>query len=256
MQETEQAYVGVILAAGKGTRLTPHTNSVPKCLVAVSGELPILHLQLDALSQTGIHDIYIVVGHRADQIKAYTSHNFPNLAIRFIENPEYATTNTFYSLACAAAHIPETHTVLQLNADVVFEPSIITDIMTPHSSESMVAVRCDTCSEEEIKVHIAADGSIKELSKQVGVMDALGEGIGINLFTPSFWRLYRDILLSTQDTYRNDYFEYGIELAIAQGARIIPFDIGDRSAIEIDFPEDLTRARALPFLTTAQADDA
>ncbi len=57
----------VILAGGLGTRLRPLTHEVPKVLVPVC-ERPFLHYILDMLSENGITDIILCVGHLGDQV--------------------------------------------------------------------------------------------------------------------------------------------------------------------------------------------
>ena len=48
-----------------------------------------------------------------------------------------------------------------------------------------------------------------------------------------------------------EYFEYAIERVINNGAKIYPLDIKELKAVEVDFFEDLERARSevLPFLS-------
>jgi NDP-sugar pyrophosphorylase family protein len=58
----------IILAAGKGTRLRPHTDTVPKPLLAVQGR-PILDWIIGALPP--IDRLVVVVNYLADQIEAY-----------------------------------------------------------------------------------------------------------------------------------------------------------------------------------------
>jgi NDP-sugar pyrophosphorylase family protein len=57
----------MILAAGKGTRLGPVTEKVPKCLIAVGGK-PILFHTLERLREYGITDLVISVRHLARTI--------------------------------------------------------------------------------------------------------------------------------------------------------------------------------------------
>src|ERR1044071_3517735 len=82
----------VILAAGEGTRLRPHTLDRPKCLVPLAGR-PLLAWQTDALRAAGVDDIVVVTGYRADQIRA--------LGYRTVFNPRYEKTNMVASLMCA-----------------------------------------------------------------------------------------------------------------------------------------------------------
>src|SRR6185295_14289812 len=58
----------IILAAGKGTRLRPHTNTIPKPLLAVQGR-PILDWIIGALPP--VDRLVVVVNYLAEQIEAY-----------------------------------------------------------------------------------------------------------------------------------------------------------------------------------------
>jgi len=60
----------IILAGGKGTRLKPFTNSIPKPLVPV-GNVPILEVILRQLKNAGITEITIAVSHLARLIEAF-----------------------------------------------------------------------------------------------------------------------------------------------------------------------------------------
>jgi mannose-1-phosphate guanylyltransferase len=59
-----------LLAAGKGTRLRPLTDRIPKCLVEIGGR-PMLGLWLDALARAGVEDVLVNTHHLADQVRAY-----------------------------------------------------------------------------------------------------------------------------------------------------------------------------------------
>ncbi len=60
----------IILAAGSGSRLLPHTAHSPKCLTPINGQ-PILRYQIAALRECGIEDIVIVVGYLAHCIRDF-----------------------------------------------------------------------------------------------------------------------------------------------------------------------------------------
>jgi NDP-mannose synthase len=61
----------IILAGGKGTRLKPYTATIPKPLVPVGGEMPILEIIIKQLSAQGFTHITIALNHMADFIKAF-----------------------------------------------------------------------------------------------------------------------------------------------------------------------------------------
>ena len=59
-----------LLAAGKGTRLKPYTDSMPKCLIPIH-EKPLLEIWLDHLRLYHIREVLINTHHHADQVDAF-----------------------------------------------------------------------------------------------------------------------------------------------------------------------------------------
>ena len=66
----------IILAAGEGKRLRPHTEDIPKCLVSINGA-PLIHRQLSILENLG-YEVILVVGWQSNQLK--------QLNVRMIKN--------------------------------------------------------------------------------------------------------------------------------------------------------------------------
>ena len=61
----------VVLAGGKGTRLKPYTATIPKPLVPIGDEMPILEVIIRQLSHAGFHRITLAVNHMANLIMAF-----------------------------------------------------------------------------------------------------------------------------------------------------------------------------------------
>jgi mannose-1-phosphate guanylyltransferase len=59
-----------LLAAGKGTRLKPYTDSIPKCLIPIHGK-PLLGIWLDHLRQQNIQEVLINTHHHSHQVDAF-----------------------------------------------------------------------------------------------------------------------------------------------------------------------------------------
>lgn len=234
----------IILAAGLGLRLRPHTEEVPKCLLEVAG-MPILGRQLTALLRHGITDIIITVGYKAEEIKKYINSEFPGIDAVFVHNPDFADTNTLYSLALTTPHISGNEPVIQLNGDVVFDPAIIEKLCAQDPTTSFAAIKYRPCGKEEIKTVLSQDRSILYLNKKVAPELAVGEAIGINKFSRGFWSEMSMNLEQMRDDFKNEYFELAVERSIAGGGKIMPYDLGEMSAIEVDFPEDLISAEQM-----------
>ena len=61
---------GIILAAGRGSRLNKLTSNKPKCLNLVAGK-PMLEWQIAALKAGGLEEIIIVTGYKSNMLKKF-----------------------------------------------------------------------------------------------------------------------------------------------------------------------------------------
>jgi choline kinase len=221
----------VILAAGVGSRLgRPH----PKPLTPLADGETILARALRQLtSRFSRHSIHLVVGFKKEMIMEA----MPDVG--FIYNQAYGDTNTSKSLLKALT-ILGPGGVLWLNGDVVFDDRVLDDLL-PHLAmdRSFVCVNTAKVADEEVKYTLDTAGYIAALSKTV-FDGALGEAVGINFVSAGDRSMLARRLDECDDT---DYFERGIELAIAKdGLRFEALDISRHSVIEVDFAEDLARA--------------
>ncbi len=78
--------IAIVPAAGVGTRLRPHTHTIPKALVNVAGR-PILAHILDGLIAEGVERIVVIVGYMGDRIREYVSRRYGE-AVEFVEQEE------------------------------------------------------------------------------------------------------------------------------------------------------------------------
>ncbi len=77
----------VVMAGGKGTRLYPFTKILPKPLIPI-GETPILDRIIDCFGQYGVRDVYLVLNHRRNMIKAYYNEICLPYSIHFVEEDQ------------------------------------------------------------------------------------------------------------------------------------------------------------------------
>ena len=94
----------IIQAAGTCSRFSPLSYDIPKGLLVVHGE-PMIERMIRQLHEAGIYDITMIVGHKKE-LYEYLGAKF---GIRFVENPDYAITNTCRSLWCAREYLGRTY---------------------------------------------------------------------------------------------------------------------------------------------------
>ena len=77
----------IILLAGYGTRMRPHTWSRPKPLLKVAGNTVVGHL-LDLMHEITTEEVIFVVGYRGEQIENWIHKNYPDLNTHFVVQEE------------------------------------------------------------------------------------------------------------------------------------------------------------------------
>ena len=214
-----------------GTRLG---RPFPKPLTLLEDGRTILAHQLENIYEAYGADtkVQIVVGFKLDLILEAA----PDVS--FVYNERYDQTNTNRS-SLKALRTSSAGPVVWMNGDVVFDPAILKRMQANiDADQTIIAVNTSAVSEEEVKYTVTADGMVNELSKTV--VNGLGEAVGINLIAAKDKAKLINWLAQCDD---QDYFERGIELAIEKDSlKVLPVDISDLFAVEVDFEADLERA--------------
>ena len=73
----------LILAAGKGTRMWPLTEDMPKPLLPISG-IPIIKRQIDELKKVGVKKLYILIGYQMNEISDYIDKTETEIEVNYI----------------------------------------------------------------------------------------------------------------------------------------------------------------------------
>jgi choline kinase len=236
---------GIVLAAGKGSRLNGTAADKPKCLVELGG-LTLIERQIRALENAGVDDIAIVVGCQAERVRERCG-----AAMTYVENADFAQTNSLYSLWMARALLYEGFVVL--NCDVLFPPVLLDDLLASRHDAALLADYRQPSQplygDEEMKIRIRG-GRVLEMSKAMRPEDADAENLGVVKFGPaSAPRLIEIMDAIVGAGGRRDWAPKAFSAFAAERPL---YAIGTRGYpwIEIDFPEDYHRAvgEVLPAL--------
>ena len=80
----------VILAGGRGERIRPISDTLPKALVPIEGK-PILAHQIDQLERIGVQEVFILTGYLATSVARFCGTLQTNMKIKCIETVPSAT---------------------------------------------------------------------------------------------------------------------------------------------------------------------
>ena len=130
----------IILAAGEGKRLRPLTETAPKCMVKVCG-VSILENALNNFADKGVENVRVVIGHLASVVREQIGFIYKGMKIKFIENVDFAITNSMYSLYLGLTDLHEATWILE--GDVFFEPAVLTKTVRHEISWFVDALRKD-----------------------------------------------------------------------------------------------------------------
>jgi choline kinase len=232
----------VILAAGSSTRLYPLTKETPKCLLEVGGKTLIEH-QLGALDDVRVSEAIVVTGYLSHMLEA----KLDSLRARYgfkislADNPRYAETNNVYSLWVAKDRLAG-GPFLCLHADVLFHPRILRAAAASPEEVCLVADR--EVLEETMKLKV--DGPrVTAVGKHVSMEEASGTFLGLAKFSESGGGLMMaEVERVIEAGQTGAYFTSAVERLIGDGARVGVCYTEGLPWIEIDFPDELERARS------------
>lgn len=123
MQDAPHIPVAMILAAGRGTRLKPLTDQLPKALAPLNNK-PLLYYTLQRLQSQGVKRVVINVHHFAEKIRAYlVEHSFPGLDIQ-ISDETALLLDTGGALSKALPLFEGAKEVVVHNTDVISDVSL------------------------------------------------------------------------------------------------------------------------------------
>jgi len=248
----------MVLAAGAGRRLRPETDTLPKALLPVDGQVTILDIALRNLAAVGLRDIAVVVGYAAEAVRdrAAGLEREHGVRLTLIYNDRAEEWNNAYSLWLAREHFAAG--ALLVNGDTVHPVSVEQTLLSApraiaaNGSASarrpglILAVDdVKRLADEEMKVVIDADGMITRITKSIDPVLAHGEYIGATLIGPSG---AAPLAAALEATWRRDpslYYEDGFQELADRGGAIRAVPIGAVEWVEVDNHDDLRRAREI-----------
>lgn len=224
----------LILAAGRGTRISRYLSGNPKCTVDVGGGLCLIQYTVDLLHSRGIADIGIVLGYKPQVIKEVLK----DRQVSFYFNPFYDVTNSIASAWFARDFIGGDD-LLIMNGDVYLEPELLDLIMAEKKSPVMFAD--ETRKETADYKFCYEDGILKKYGKDLEGDDITGEYIGIGHFAREFLPEFLEQLNRMIDRQEHSVWWENVLYSLSASQPVLVEDVAGHFWAEVDYIEDYER---------------
>ncbi len=237
----------ILLAAGQGRRLGVDE---PKCLIDIAGRT-LLARHVDHLVAAGVDELTLVLGYAHEKLDAavepiearyeQAGQRCP-LRIERIFNELYQH-GSLVSLQRAAHRLAEG--AIWMDADVLYPDALLRRLVqSSHPNCTMLDGRAHETGEEMMLA--VRGGRVRRIGRAVGAdWDLVGESVGFFKVDREGGAAMKRVLDAEVAAGRLDQEH---EDALDQALDLVPFGyerVDDLPWTEIDFPEDVERARGL-----------
>lgn len=125
----------MILSAGFGTRLKPHTDNLPKALVEYN-KIPMVNYQIERLKKAGVNEIIVNAHHYSEKLLKYFSENDFGVKINVIVEEDILGTGG--GILNAEKYLKDEEFFIVINVDVETDMSL-TGMIEYHKSKNPFA---------------------------------------------------------------------------------------------------------------------
>jgi choline kinase len=228
----------VILAAGLSSRLGTHTATLPKGLVPLD-DSTCLDRTVSICRELNLESIAVVIGYCADVMRRH----FAGSRVTLIENVDYATTNSVFSLWCARHFVdddPDGFVVV--NSDLIFKAGMLRALVDAPVPDGMIVDRTTVdFTSDMCKIELSGERIVR-ISKKLEPSRTSAEAVGPVKFSQAGGRqFFRHIRAAIDNGRRNEWFFY----ALSDFAREHAFHAVQNPGLpwaEVDTGEDLELA--------------
>lgn len=223
----------LLLAAGRGTRISRYLQGNPKCTVDICGT-PLIKYTLSMLKSKGIKEIAIVTGYRHEIIEELVKDE----GVRIYYNPFYDVTNSIAS-AWFAKDFLCNDDVMIMNADVFCDESIYDTILSIDKTPVMLA---DTTRKEgaDYKFYFEGERLIK-YGKELEGDDISGEYVGIATMKKEFLPCFINRLEEMINTQQHSVWWENVLYSMTEEIDILVHNVAGSFWAEVDYIEDYER---------------
>jgi choline kinase len=228
--------LAIILAAGVGRRFGEALSGQPKALLEVEGETLLVRL-IRQLRQAGVEEIIVVAGFGIEAIRSAVDSR-----VQVLLNPDYER-GAILSLYTAREFFGRD--LLVMDADVFGPDEMLTRLVdSPKESCFLLDGRAEASGEEQM-LHVRGDRVWDIARDPRGEYDLLGESVGFLKVSAAASRNLLELLAARVERGEIDLEHEEVYPDFLEQIPVGFERVDDLAWTEIDFPEDLERARLM-----------
>ncbi len=211
----------VLLAAGRGTRMRELTDELPKPMIGVRGK-PILQHIVEGLRGTGVAQILIVVGYRADVVQEFFSYGSRfDVSIEYVTQVVQDGTGRVVELAKDFAG---TDPFILSYGDILVNPDNYKVLAAPGDAEAMISIKKNEDVSKGGAVFVNERSEMTDLREkpQPGEPTSPWYNAGIYTFRPSIFEFIARLEKSPRGEYE---LTDAIRALALSGARVRAYEL-------------------------------
>lgn len=224
----------LIMAAGKGSRISEKISGVPKCTLPLPDGMPIIRRSVQMMLELGIEPV-LCVGYQGQKIRDALD----GLPVRYYENPFYSVTNNIASLWFTLPELDGKDDLLLLSGDLYYPRSFLEKALAAQGNLTMF-VDSSRIYDGDFYLHIGEDGFVNRYGPQLPLSMRQYEYMGLSKIGKEFVKSFTSRVKDYVKTGRyNTYFEDVIlSFSIEKSQKIGIVDVAGEFWREFDFYED------------------
>lgn len=227
---------GLILAAGRGTRLRPLTDCRPKPLVPLAGR-PILQYNIENLRDAGVNEIVVVIGHNSQQIPAYFGTG-DALGVRLRYEEQEQLLGTAHAVFQAREALEDSPFVLVFGDNMTGYPlSRLTADYRRWGAGSMLAISEDGDPRKQAVVSLDGD-QVTLIEERPEVPKSRFTSAGMFVFDPVIFKAIEQIRPVSSGEY---YLPHAVQVLIDSG-HPVRHSLAEGWRVNINCAADMLRA--------------
>ena len=226
----------ILLAAGRGTRISRYLDGNPKCTVDLGNGTKLIEYSIAMLKKKGITEIALVTGYRHRVIEDVLK----GANVKFFYNPFYDVTNSLASLWFAKEFFTDDDTLI-MNADVFAEECVYDHLMAT-SKNPILAFDSSKKEEADYKLY-CPNGVIEKLGKELTGADISGEYVGLAVLRRDYISKFVKQMEKMIDVQKHGLWWENVLYELAATEAIYVDDISGMFWAEVDYIEDYQRIR-------------